>query len=608
MFVECFNNNGTKYLRLVEGVRTKKDDGSITIRKKVIKNLGPLSRYDNGDPDYYIKLKESFKNGEPIMPELKQYCDKKSFEEYFLKFTENDPHCIGHPKLFSHVLIERILEELGVIEFYTKAKSRTNIEFDLVGFIRLLIYGRILNPASKIGTMKQNNDYYSPIITNPYDFNIYDALDFTNDYRYNIIKKINANLINKFNRTTEYIYYDVTNFFFEIERPDEDEEISDEIVKGLRQHGVSKEERKLPIVQMGLFMDDQGIPISIEVFPGNTLDHLTVIDGLKHTIDSLELSRFIFVGDRGMCSYKNLCHLIDHNKGYVVSRSIEKSTNEEKEWIMNQDDYTNESESFKYKSRIVSKKVVDQFGKKREITEKVVVYWSKNFADRQKAQQKSFLELLNKFLEKPENFRLSTSQYNSIKPFLKKEVEVEKTGELHSYSELKAFIDEEKIKNYISHMGYYQIITSETNKTDKEIIDIYHGLSRIEDQFRIMKGNLNTRPVFVRTREHITAHLLLCMISLIAVRLIQNRIVNYQKEKNITKENRYWTMGLSGERICAALNHFTVDELPDAYYRFNYLDDPDLKLILDAYDIKIQTKLYKLNELRKIKSTIKISA
>ena len=120
-----------------------------------------------------------------------------------------------------------------------------------------------------------------------------------------------------------------------------------------------------------------------------------------------------------------------------------------------------------------------------------------------------------------------------------------------------------------------------------------------------MKGDLNTRPLYVRTKEHIDAHLLLCMISLIVVRLIQNKIVDYQNEHNIkNKKECYWKMGLTGERIKNALNRFTVDKLPDEYYRFNYLDDPDLKLILDAFGIKIDANLYKLNELKHIKQTI----
>ena len=605
MFVECFKNNGIPYLRLVDGIRVVKDDGKVTIRKKIIKSIGPLSRYDDGQPNYVKRLKDSFACGNPIIPGLQEFCEAKPLKEYNLKFTESSPECIGHPKLFSQVLIERLLEQLGVIEFYRQTKSRTKIEFDLVGFVRALIYGRILDPSSKIGTINNLDKYYSPILDNPYKYNVYDTLTFTHEYRQNIIKKINNALITNFKRTTNMVYYDVTNFFFETDRADEDEEIDGEIVKGIRKYGVSKEERKLPIVQMGLFMDDQGIPISIETFPGNTLDHLTVIDSLKNTVDNLNLSRFIFVGDRGMCSYKNICHLIDHNKGYVVSRSIEKSTTEEKAWIMDDSDYINESSEFKYKSRVVSKVVKDEFNQKRTIVEKVVVYWSKAFADRQKQQQKKFIDLLNKFLDKPENFRLSTTQYNSLKPFFKKELEVKRTGKVYNYNELKSIIDTDKISNYIAHLGYYQIITSETKKSDKEIIDIYHGLSRIEDQFKIMKGDLNTRPLYVRTKEHIDAHLLLCMISLIVVRLIQNKIVDYQNEHNIkNKKECYWKMGLTGERIKDALNKFTVDKLPDEYYRFNYLDDPDLKLILDAFGIKIDANLYKLNELKHIKQTI----
>lgn len=602
MFIESFKNNGIPYLRLVDGIRIVKDDGKVTIRKKVIKSIGPLSRFDDGKPDYVKRLKESFSNGNPMIPSLQEFCEAKHLKEYIIKFTETAPECIGHPKIFAHVIIERILEELGVIDFYQKAKSRTQIEYDIVGFIRALIYGRILDPASKIATVKNVSNYYNKFLDSNYSYNVYDALTFTYSFRNNIIKKVNNSLITNFKRTTDFVYYDVTNFFFETDRADEDIEVDGETVKGLRKFGVSKEERKLPIVQMGLFMDDQGIPISIETFPGNTLDHLTVIDSLKNTVDNLDLSRFIFVGDRGMCSYKNICHLIDRNKGYVISKSIEKSTNEEKSWIMNQDDYIIESPNFKYKSRIVNKEVKDEFNNKRIITEKVVVYWSKAFADRQKAQQKKFIDLLNKFLESPQNFRLSTTQFNSIKPFLKNELEISKTGEVVTYNDIKASIDTNKIYNYLSHLGYYQIVSSETKKTDKEIIDIYHGLSRIEDQFRIMKGNLNARPMYVRTKEHIHAHLLLCMISLIVVRIIQNKIVDHTKD--INTKSTYWKIGLNGDRLRKALNLFTVDQLSDGYYRFNYLDEPDLKLILDAFGINIEKKLYKLKELKQIKQTI----
>ena len=156
-------------------------------------------------------------------------------------------------------------------------------------------------------------------------------------------------------------------------------------------------------------------------------------------------------------------------------------------------------------------------------------------------------------------------------------------------------------------MGYYQIVTSETNKDATEIIEIYHGLSQIENQFRIMKSTLNTRPIFVRTHEHINAHLLICMIALIVTRIIQTKIVKYKNEVNPKSKSTNWEMGLSSERIQVALNKWTVDTLPGGYYRFNSLNDEDLSLILKAFKINIPTKLFKKQELNSLKQTIEFS-
>ena len=375
MFVETFMNNGKPYLRLVESKYVVKD-GKSSARKTVFLNLGPVSRFDDGKGDYVKRLKESFKNGNPLIKELLPYVTKKPERvSYDISFKEGDPDCIGHNKLFSNALIERIMEEIGITSFIGRYKQLTNFEFDLMGFVRLLIYGRILSPASKIETTHQNNNYYSDIIKNIYEYNIYDTLSFLYDYRSNIINWINKRLIDKFSRKTNVIFYDVTNFFFEIENPDEGEE-------DLRKMGVSKEQRRQPIVQMGLFMDENGIPISIETFPGNTLDHLTMQKALNNTIDNLNLDRFIFVGDRGMYRGDNTYYLINHNNGYIISKSIEKTSQEEKKWIYNQDDYIKVSDEFKYKSCIMKRKVKTEDGMK-DITEKVVVYFSQKFYNKQ---------------------------------------------------------------------------------------------------------------------------------------------------------------------------------------------------------------------------------
>lgn len=601
MFIERCTNNGTSYLRLVESFRAPNSKGVKVAKKKLIYNIGPLSKFDDGQPDYLKRLKESFKNGSPIIASLKPYCDKKQpLEKYKLEYIEGDPHLIGCPKLYSHMLIERILQEIGLVEFFRGYKTQYKIEYDLLGFVRLLVYGRILNPASKIATINQNDDYYDSIINNPYEYNVYDTLDFIYKYRKSIFNKINKNMVNKFNRNSSLVFYDVTNFYFEIEEPDEDNENE----KGIRKMGVSKEERKLPIVQMGLFMDELGFPISVEMFPGNTLDHQTVTGALKSSIDDMNFERFIFIGDRGMTNYPNLLHLTSLGNGYIVSKSILKSTKNDKKWLLDNNDYISQTEDFKYKSRIIHKKVKDEFGNEQEITEKEVVYWSKKFYERQKHENKSFLDFIEKFKSSSENFRITKSQSKDLKKFLKKDVENTDTGEILDSSKLRAIIDYEKVNQFTELMGYYKIVSSELKMSEIEIIDKYHGLSRIEDQFRIMKGNINTRPIFVRTKEHINAHLITCFISLLILRIIQYKI---RESEDFTKDdNKYWQEGMTAERIIKALNKWTVDKMNDEYYRFNNINDNDLAVILNAFNIKIPAKLYKRAELRNIKVNIKI--
>lgn len=270
MYVECFKNNGIDYLRLVQSHRVKNTKGIKTARKKVVYNIGPLSKFDDGKPDYVERLKKSFKAGNPLILSLKKYCDTKNVPVvHRFSIAEGSSDCFGNPKIFSNVLLERILEEIGLRNLFASYKGFTKIQYDVYGFAKLLIFGRLLNPASKSSTNNQNNDYYQSILENHNPDNIYDTLDFIFNNKDKIIRRINTNLVKKANRSPKVIYYDVTNFYFEIEDPDEDilDENENIIQKGIRKNGVCKEERKLPIVQMGLFMDDNGIPISIQSFP-----------------------------------------------------------------------------------------------------------------------------------------------------------------------------------------------------------------------------------------------------------------------------------------------------------------------------------------------------
>lgn len=337
---------------------------------------------------------------------------------------------------------------------------------------------------------------------------------------------------------------------------------------------------------------------------GNTLDHLTLRPALKNNIDNLELSRFILISDRGIFQYRNLLNLAQAGNGYIVAKSLLKSTQKERDWTYDDTGYTKISDDFKYKSRIVKKTIKDENNVKHTIEEKVVVYWSKKFQERAEKENKSFLDFLKKLQESPENFRITSLQNKNIQKFLKKEYINENTGEILNSSQIKPMLDNDKITAYKKSLGYYQIVTSELNMEESEVIDKYHGLTQIEEQFRTMKSTLETRPIFVRTPEHIEAHLLICLISLIMLRIIQKRIL--ASNQIPIKEDMYWSTGLNGNRIQEALNKWQVDLMPNELYRFMNVENDDLKIILNAFDINIPKKLFTIGELKNIKTKIKI--
>ena len=515
MHIEKYKTNGKYYLRLVENKRIIKDGQSVN-RKKLILSLGRIDQYDDGQPNYLERLRQSFRDGRPLIPALQGYVEYAPKSVVQISFEQGSTFCVAAPRRFAPCILDSVFAALGLDQLFASIKHTSRIKYDLQGIVRLLTYGRILEPASKLATMEQNEDYYRPLVKSSNNFNVYDALDVIYANRRQIIQRMNTNISRGIGRNTSNVFYDVTNFFFEVEEPDDDilDDEGNVLEKGLRKMGVSKENRKQPIVQMGLFLDDNGIPISIEMFPGNTLDHLTLRTAMKNTIDTLELERFILVADRGMYSGTNMCHVLNLGNGYIVSKSLKKSTQQDREWVLDQRDYTEISPDFKYKSRIVSRMVTDEDGTRKKIREKVVVYWSKAFYAREMHENQSFLEFIEKLKANPNGFRVSAAQSRSLKKFMQKDMLHKETGEIVDSRKLLSLIDDKKLTEFNELMGYYQIVTSELEMDDRDIIDKYHGLTRIEDQFREMKGTLNTRPIYVNTPEHIQAHLLICFMAL----------------------------------------------------------------------------------------------
>ena len=606
MHIERYKSNGCYYLRLVRSKRITNANGESIGRKELVLSLGNYAQYDDGKPNYLDRLRQSFREGTPLIPALLPYVEQAPKQKYTITFSAGDKECFGNPKRLAPCILDPAFAALGLDELFASIKHSSKIQYDLQGIVRLLTYGRLLEPASKMATMRQNATYYRPLVKSSNDDNVYDALDLIYENKKQIIQRMNTCITRGIGRSTSTVFYDVTNFFFEVEHPDEDEldEEGNVIERGLRKMGVSKENRKQPIVQMGLFLDDNGIPISIEMFPGNTLDHLTFRTAMKNTVDNLDLDRFILIADRGMYNGTNMCHVLDQGDGYIVSKSLKKSTKKEREWVLDQDGYTIVSPDFRYKSRIVTRTVTSEDGTKRKIQEKVVIYWSRAFYAREKHENQSFLDFVEKLKANPAGFRVSAAQSRSLRKYMKKEMIHKETGEIVDSKKLLSMIDDDKLMEFNELMGYYQIVSSELDMDDLEIIDKYHGLTRIEDQFREMKGTLETRPIWVNTPEHIQAHLVLCFMALTMMRVIQHKIKKSLPDD--TAKDLNWSYGIPGDRFQKALLDWQIDKLPGDYFRMLNAQNEDLLMILRAMGIKLQPMLYTRGDIRSLKSSASI--
>ena len=606
MHIERYKSNGCYYLRLVRSKRITNANGESIGRKELVLSLGNYAQYDDGKPNYLDRLRQSFREGTPLIPALLPYVEQAPKQKYTITFSAGDKECFGNPKRLAPCILDPAFAALGLDELFASIKHSSRIQYDLQGIVRLLTYGRLLEPASKMATMRQNATYYRPLVKSSNDDNVYDALDLIYENKKQIIQRMNTCITRGIGRSTSTVFYDVTNFFFEVEHPDEDEldEEGNVIERGLRKMGVSKENRKQPIVQMGLFLDDNGIPISIEMFPGNTLDHLTFRTAMKNTVDNLDLDRFILIADRGMYNGTNMCHVLDQGDGYIVSKSLKKSTKKEREWVLDQDGYTIVSPDFRYKSRIVTRTVTAEDGTKRKIQEKVVIYWSRAFYAREKHENQSFLDFVEKLKANPAGFRVSAAQSRSLRKYMKKEMIHKETGEIVDSKKLLSMIDDDKLTEFNELMGYYQIVSSELDMDDLEIIDKYHGLTRIEDQFREMKGTLETRPIWVNTPEHIQAHLVICFMALTMMRVIQHKIKKSLPDD--TAKDLNWSYGIPGDRFQKALLDWQIDKLPGDYFRMLNAQNEDLLMILRAMGIKLQPMLYTRGDIRSLKSSASI--
>ena len=620
--IECVKNNGVPYLRLAE---SRYDKDKKHQKKIIIKNLGPLSKFDDGKPDFLKRFREKFRNGELEFDGITY--QNKILPRYSYEFDFDVSNPLSHSIVFKNVgykFLESVYEDLGISQAIRLLKSRSKIEYDVDGILKLLVFNRILDPKSKKKCFEGKDLFYGQITTTEDLNHIYKALDLLEKNSKKIQNRMNTKIKNSsIGRVTNLTYYDVTNYYFETMYGDDDiyeldennEIVKDEkgkpliVEKGFRKKGVSKENSKGPIVQMGLFIDNNGIPVSHKLFPGNTQDKTTFKDVLEHDVDEMDLGKIVVVADNGMNTQENKYLLVNKGNGYIVSKSVKKSWTTIGPWALDNKDYIEIKNTlgevvFKYKSRIneieLTYRNTDGTKSKKTVKEKEIIYWSKKHYEKEIHQNKKFIEYLEACKENPD--KLKDKQRKSQEFIEVLDID-KKTGEVIKTKKVVVFL-EEKLKKYKETLGFYSIVTSEIEEDDKEIINRYHGLSRIEDSFRIIKSDLEGRPIYVWTEEHIKAHFLICFIALTIIRIIQYKILQYENKSTLNVDG--WEQGVTAEKLKEALLRYQCSVDKNGICLFTGIDS-ELKKIYSALKIKYDLKSPTITELNKLLSKIKYS-
>ena len=617
MYLDCFKNCGKDYLRIVNN-KYSNNNGKVKVSRITVKNLGYLSNYDDGKPDLLKRLRDQFRKGTLIdLNELNvEYKEKTRkmipLDEINLKLN---------PKNIGFMFLNSIYNDLGIDTLLNRIKSDSKIEYDLNGLTKLLVFGRILDPQSKKKTFEYRDKYLFPVTTCNDLNDVYKVLDVLEENSKKIQNRMNTKIKNSsIGRVTNLTYYDVTNYYFETMYGDDDtyeldennEIVKDEkgkpvtVKKGFRKKGVSKENSKGPIVQMGLFIDNNGIPVSHKLFSGNTQDKTTFKNVLENDVDEMDLGRIVVVADNGMNTQENKYLITEKGNGYIVSKSVKKSWTKIGPWALEDKDYTEIKNAsgevtFKYKSRIneieLTYKNPDGTKSKKIVKEKEIVYWSKKHYEKELHQNKKFIEYLESCKDNPD--KLKDKQRKS-QEFIEVIDVDKKTGEVIKTKKIVVFL-EEKLKKYKETLGFYSIVTSEIEEDDKEIINRYHGLSRIEDSFRIIKSDLEGRPIFVRLEEHIKAHFLICFIALTIIRIIQYKILKHENKSTLNVDG--WEQGITAERLKEALNGFNADHFYNEYYKISEIND-EIKQILKSNNEEFEFKDYTLNEIKELRKLV----
>ena len=447
-------------------------------------------------------------------------------------------------KLIGYLPMKNINDTLSVKKYIDLMQTATDFRFNVFDMISSLVYARLVLPCSKSKTY----DEVIPKLFASYDFSLnqlYDGLAYIGCEYEKIIEIYNHQIRQMYPFDTSHTYFDCTNFYFEIVREDD-----------FRKKGPSKENRKEPIVGLGLLLDANQIPIGMKLFPGNQSEKPVI----RNIIDSLKKrnsvsGRTIQIADKGLNCAENIFHALKNGDGYIFSKSIKMLPETEKTWVLLPNDYRDvKNAAGETLYRI--KECVDEFEykftesgtgslKKFRITEKRIVTFNPKLAKKQ-------IYEIHKEVEKAKLLKASLAKRSEYGDSAKYVIftAADKKGN-DTDGKVKVTMNEELIQKSLELAGYNMLVTSELSMADKEVYDAYHNLWRIEESFRIMKSQLDARPVYLQKQNTIIGHFLICYLAVLLTRLLQFKIL-----KN----------GYSSEELFDFIRDFRIAKISDRKY------------------------------------------
>ena len=564
--------NGRTYLTIVQGYR----DENGKNRARTVKSLG-----------YVDALEAEF--GDPVA-HFEEECRRMTAEAaraeapIAVQFTASkkiDKRAEGRVELGAAVPSAYLHRDLGIWSFFERKRTARGFSYDPCRILELLVWDRIAHPSSKHAAWQARERFPRKCGFTADD--VYRCLTYLDGNADALVSSMNASLEeSRGPRDASCLYYDVTHYYFECGEED-----------GFRMRGVSKEHRPSPIVQMGLFLDSDGLPLGYELFPGNRNDMTTLLPAMSKAgvRDLPRGERVVVVADKGLNTSANIAACVLDGNGYIFSQSVRKATKGLKSWVLDDAGYEESaSGSFKIKSRISEKAVyvAGEDGKRRRVMVPVkeVAFWSRDYFERSRRERAKVVEKSRAAIgrgDAPAASRRTSIRYAKDVPVVKA------TGERAQHNWV---LDEERIAADAEMDGYYCIITSEQEWADRDVIEAYRGLARIEESFRVLKGTMGARPVFVWTAPHIEAHFLVCYVALAVMRLMQADVEAATGSRP------------SAEAVAEALSNMVGHRLDANVYHFDYRTDLT-DALCGAVGIDLSREAMTKSQMNKVMSVVK---